>query len=245
MELELDDYICRRLYLDGVFECAGTAAVKALVRPGDVVFDVGANAGYYTLLLAGRTGEQGRVHAFEPAPDTLTRLQRNLALNPALARVVQVHACALSDQTTTGKLHLAGPANSGVTHLEPPGQVNDPGRARIGVTGVIEVPCRTGDEVWAEMGRPGVKLIKLDIEGHELPALEGLRKLMVHSPELVVLVEVRASFLEAAGESPRTVFERLAGLGFASYELEIATGRFTRNDAPRCADVVIFSKRPL
>ena len=42
MELELDDYICRRLYLDGVFERAGTAAVKALVRSGDVVFDVGA-----------------------------------------------------------------------------------------------------------------------------------------------------------------------------------------------------------
>ena len=70
------------------------AAFREAVRPGSVVLDVGANVGSYTLLFAMWTGPEGRVFAFEPAPDAREGLRRHLALNDLADRVEIVPAAA-------------------------------------------------------------------------------------------------------------------------------------------------------
>jgi FkbM family methyltransferase len=107
---------------DLTFRCSSAEAVKAaarfvydepetiwwidnVVRPGDCVWDIGANVGLYALYAALRVGGEGRVVAFEPAADNYAALSRNVALNK-LDHVVQGFCAALSDETRAAQLHL-------------------------------------------------------------------------------------------------------------------------------------------
>jgi hypothetical protein len=82
----------------GLFESELAPYVRRFCRPGIVAVDVGANSGYYTLLLAHRC--QGAVVAYEPDPEARERLGRNLSLNPEIASRVSVRATAVADVQT-------------------------------------------------------------------------------------------------------------------------------------------------
>ncbi len=59
-------YLDRSMIDEGIFEPHSTRLVKKLVKPGDVAFDVGANIGYYSVLLSKVVGEAGQIFCFEP-----------------------------------------------------------------------------------------------------------------------------------------------------------------------------------
>ncbi|MCL4541897.1 MAG: FkbM family methyltransferase [Chloroflexi bacterium] len=80
----------------GVYELAKRRVFERMVKPGMVVFDIGANAGFYTLLASTLVGEGGKVYAFEPVPRNLHYLRRHLALN-AVHNVTVLEA-AVSDR---------------------------------------------------------------------------------------------------------------------------------------------------
>lgn len=69
------------LMLDGYWEIWVTEAIASIVKPGMVCLDVGANLGYYTMLMAGLCGPTGRVHAFEPNPPIRALLNSSIAHN--------------------------------------------------------------------------------------------------------------------------------------------------------------------
>lgn len=146
------------------------------VRPGDVVFDVGANVGYYTLLASRAVGPTGLVCAFEPVPRNLAFLRRHLALNRA--DNVRVVPAALSD--VEGEMSFdPGP---------------NPLAGALGEGGALRVPVTSLDAFLARAETPPPRVVKLDVEGEELRALEGARDLLstvgptafvaTHSPEL-------------------------------------------------------------
>lgn len=97
------------LLLDGYWEMWVTEAMAAVVRPGMTAVDIGANLGYFTLLLADLVGESGQVHAFEPNPAMTTRLRRTISVNGFGARTT-VHQVALSD-SDGGQADLIIPAD--------------------------------------------------------------------------------------------------------------------------------------
>ena len=68
----------------GFWEPLETKAVKRLLKVDDVVFDIGANIGYFTLLMSRLVGDNGQVHCFEPSTYAYNRLQQNIAINPTL-----------------------------------------------------------------------------------------------------------------------------------------------------------------
>jgi FkbM family methyltransferase len=117
MELHLHDWVDQHIYATGSYEDDTGRVIAALVGPGDCAIDLGANIGYFTLLLARRVGPAGRVIAFEPAPATRLRLRRNLQLN-AVANV-EVREEAISDHD--GQAVFAGgpPEHSGIASLRP------------------------------------------------------------------------------------------------------------------------------
>ena len=115
------------------FRCGSAEAVKAaarfvydepetvwwidnVVRPGDCVWDVGANVGLYALYAALRVGAGGTVVAFEPAADNYAALCRNVALNPMPAEV-QCFCAALADQTIAATLHLTSQDAGRAAHV--------------------------------------------------------------------------------------------------------------------------------
>ncbi len=76
-----DSIVSPMLLRDGYFEPYETTLIESVVKPGDVVLDIGANIGYYTLIFARLVGEQGRVYAFEPDPTNFQLLKKNIRAN--------------------------------------------------------------------------------------------------------------------------------------------------------------------
>ena len=151
----------------GFYEWDKQACFARHVAPGAVVFDIGANVGFYTLLASKLVGAEGKVIAFEPVPSNVDFLKRHLALN-AVDNVRVVEA-AVSDLQRE------------VTFQE--GETNSVGRIAEG--GNLRVPSVTLDTLIATGSLPPPRVIKMDIEGAEYRALMGAKETLIrHRPIL-------------------------------------------------------------
>lgn len=164
--------------------------------PGAVVYDIGAHIGFYSIIAAHAVGAAGRVYAFEPLPLNIGMLERHLRAN----RVdnVEVLKIGVADRAGTARFCLG----------------KGTGRGFLGDEGEIEVSITTLDAL-VDSGRlPPPQLIKMDIEGAELGALQGgARMIAQHKPTLFLSVhgaEVEAGcrqFLNEQGYTLRNVKE--------------------------------------
>jgi FkbM family methyltransferase len=121
IELQPTDLIQGEIYYVGYYEFRLARLFRALVKPGSVVADVGAHIGQYTLIAAERGAH---VHAFEPNPQNLARLRRNLDLNH-LSKVA-LNPVAVSDSPGESIFQLPAPGNTGTGSLraQAPGSTN-------------------------------------------------------------------------------------------------------------------------
>jgi len=166
MIADLPDTNGRALAVTGVWEWNVGAAILRSLRPGDVFVDVGANAGYYTMLAARAVGDTGHVYALEPAPRTFLKLERNLRLNP----IDNVTAIPVAAGATAGEATLYGP----------PGGHDPSSSLRVRHDNAIasRVTVKPLHDVVAAKHRERLKLIKIDVEGHEDDVLRGLEPLL-------------------------------------------------------------------
>jgi FkbM family methyltransferase len=187
----LDDYVGRSAFYVGDLDRKITWVCSRIVRPGDVVLDVGANIGMVTVWLSRLVGLNGRVHSFEPNPVLCERLiaavDRNQLSN------VQLHPFALGP--TTSELTLCIPThNAGAASLI---RRADPSRSRA-----ISVPVRRLSDVAASEGIRTIRFIKIDVEGFEDQVLEGSRELLEHVRPESVLFEMNAPVGQPVGDQP-------------------------------------------
>lgn len=143
-------------YWLGTYEPEVQEALATLVRPGMRVFDIGANAGFFSVVLARLVGPDGEVVAVDPDPANLESVREQAQLNPEL-RLTPVHA-AVGAHLGRGQLHADRPGS-------PMARVHD------AVDGERGLDVVTIDHLESTHGRADV--IKLDIEGAEVEALEG------------------------------------------------------------------------
>ena len=154
-----------------------TAALKQRVRPGMHCWDIGANIGYYTCLLACLAGPAGRVVAFEPASATRARLEENVALN-GLGNV-RVRPWAVGAAEGRARIHYSSAGLFEGTASLRTDDVRSDGE---------DVEVRTLDALVAELGAP--QFLKIDVEGAQLDVWRGGRRfLSEHAP--LVLAELR------------------------------------------------------
>lgn len=227
--LRLDRFLDVHLYYAGVHDAAETAFLEANVAPGDTVFDVGANFGYYTLVAARRCGPSGRVHAFEISRDEMLRLEENLALNPFAAGVVHLHRLAVMDGP--GHVPITPTLGAGTTHLAPGAGID-----------AERVPGVSLDQFAREHGVARVDFVKCDIEGAEMLMLRGARELLrVHRPLLVLEINPGAlAGFDATGEE---IVRALESLDYALFRFAwTARGRrlvrLRAEDMPRGEDFI-------
>lgn len=156
-------------YHRGNRERASMLMSARLLGPGDVVVEVGAHVGYLAEFFAELVGPAGRLDVYEPAPDNLRYLQRNLAGRDN----VSIHEVALSDEIGYASFFvedLTGQNNSLVADYE----VLEGNQSRAGVRAhltEIRVPTDTLDNRYANAER--LDFIKVDVEGAELQVLRG------------------------------------------------------------------------
>lgn len=191
----------------GSYEADKQRVFASLVRAGDVVYDVGANAGFYSLLASRLCGAAGTVLAIEPLPRNLAFLRQHVRLNRA--DNVTVLDVALSD--APGSARFRGSAGSA--------------QGSIAADGDIHVRTTTLDAIVRDCIAPPPQLIKMDIEGGELAALRGAREVLsqykpilllathgseVHHACLALLREAGYAITPLAGDSIETCDELLA-----------------------------------
>ncbi|MBI1840573.1 MAG: FkbM family methyltransferase [Verrucomicrobia bacterium] len=144
----------------GTYEREKQRALSKILSRGMVVCDIGANTGFYTLLMSRRVGREGHVHAFEPSPGNLAFLRQHMALNKVSNATV--HGEALSDGV--------GQAFFDTSPGSYQGRLDPKGRTPVSVT--------TLDHLWEQGALPPVDLLKIDIEGAEAGALRGGERLL-------------------------------------------------------------------
>jgi FkbM family methyltransferase len=205
------------MHVDAAFgitlESAGTYASERLmteiftklVMEGMTVVDVGAHAGYYTLIAARAVGNKGKVFAFEPESSNYQLMLKNIKLNNH--RNVTPVQKAVSDVTGPIKLFLAEDASGHSTIGDNTNQ------------NAIPVESTTLDDYFADRIQQ-INVIKIDVEGAENAVLQGMRRVINSNPELTIFTEFCPDALKRAGCLPEKYFQKLADYGFVIYLID-------------------------
>ena len=230
------DYRCTTLKELGRVRSVGGEPVvlewlSQSVKPGECVYDVGANTGFYTILAAKRVGPAGHVVAFEPEGQNFARLQSNVQING----LTNVTACpfAVSDHAGSALMRLQSQdAGEGAHAL-----VSDGGSWRVFLF--------TLDGAVDMFGLPSPTHIKLDVEGHEEAVLCGmsrclqsgtLRTIMVEAHYFQQLSNTRTFYADAELEAKR---QRLISL-LGAHRFSLTTDRLSVEDEVRYAHMVFI-----
>jgi FkbM family methyltransferase len=213
------------------YEKGTTMVFIALVKEGMNIVDIGANVGYYTLLAARRVGPHGKVYAFEPEPRNFGLLMENIRLN-SHENVIAIQR-AVSNEAGTAPLFLS-PRCSGAHSLV---------STRDYSNETIAVETVTLDKFFEMEGCPAIQLIKMDIEGWEIEALDGMRRLIRCNRPLTLIVEFYPWGLLGRGMRPLDLTSKLMEFGFTLSVIDEETGQATPFAEYHCGQAVEFVEK--
>ena len=184
----------------GNLESSVQEAMLRHVPAGGVFYDVGANLGFFALLGAHMTGPEGRVLAFEPAPDNAAAIRHNAEVNELLN--VEVVEKAVAAAGGEGRLQVV--EDQSWSKLEEYGP-------HPGTEQVLDVPVIALDEEISAGALPPPDVVKIDVEGAEIAVLEGMaRTLAEHRPAIICELH----------DTHREFVEHMRGAGYRVVNLE-------------------------
>jgi len=169
---------------------------RAYLQPGDVVIDVGANVGFFSLLSAALVGPTGRVYAIEAHPQISRYLRGNVKANKF--KNVLMHNCALGEKTGTVCLSDQRKDDRNMVVRDKPG---------------LEVPLKKLDDL--KINDQHINLLKIDVEGYEKFVLEGAAKLL--SRVQCIYFESCDVFSNEFGYTSPQLFQLISDHGFTIY----------------------------
>lgn len=191
-------------YWLGTYEPELQASIQHEIKPGMVVYDVGANIGYISLMFARAVGPTGQVFAFEALPANLERIRANLALNPTAP--VRAVGMAVVDAARPVEFLVHSSISMGKA-------AGSAGRLRESYGASIEVPGISLDEFVYTQSNPLPQAVKVDIEGGEVLALPGMRRLLREGCPLI--------FLELHGpDAARVAWQELTTTGYRLFRMD-------------------------
>lgn len=151
----------------GTYEAYKQLTFKKVISASSVVYDIGANVGFYSLLASRLVGPHGLVYAFEPLPGNVEVLRAHLKLN----KVKNVEVLNLAVSSSNGEANFA------------PGEYNSLGC--LAAEGSIRVRTVTLDEIVSSGTARPPNVLKIDVEGAELEVLRGSRNVLAqHKPTI-------------------------------------------------------------
>ena len=186
--------------LEGFWEMRITKIFAQTIQKGFYCADIGANHGYFSLLMADIAGADGRLLAVEPNPKLFQLLSQNVEVNGFLKKS-EVHQKALTD-TNGEKLTLMIPDGRDLNAtVVSGGEVSAADRA-------FEVETATLDELTKDWKR--VDFVKIDAEGAEEKIWRGMRATVEKNPQIIVVME----FKRDCSENPKAFLESIIAAGF-------------------------------
>ena len=178
--LNIPNPLQESVYFLGEYESFLSEVTAKLIAPGGVCFDVGANFGWYTSLMASAVGRTGQVHAFEPVPATFEELHTNYGLWGSPANV-HLHQTALGDRIGSVMINVFSGLTTGHASI---GEY--PGFHSV----AVESKMTTLDAYCDERSIKQIDFIKVDIEGAEKVFLTGAASLFDQRHPPIILMEM-------------------------------------------------------
>lgn len=172
------------------------AFIKKHVKEGMTVVDIGANIGFYTILLSQLVGKKGRVYTFEPDPNNYKHLQSNVKTLSNV--IIEQAACGLR----TEKIRLFESATLNVDHT-----TYDTGDRKHHT----EVACIALDDYFKNKT---VDFVKIDIQGYDYYAIKGMERVLKRMRHIVILGEFWPYGLYKAKTTPKEYTSFLRKMGF-------------------------------
>lgn len=176
------------------------------ILPGDVLYDIGANIGVYSLLAAKNNRGIENIYAFEPSFLTFKTLCENISLNNFADSIIPLHI-ALSEKTSIGKFHYASLVSGDSMHafgdkIDIHGKIHEP---------VLSLYCQSYrlDDLVKHLNLKSPTHIKIDVDGIELQILSGASQVLTNGRMKSLLIEVNES--TSSAEDTRKLLD---GLGF-------------------------------
>jgi FkbM family methyltransferase len=190
------------------FEPLETKLVMKTIKKGDVVLDIGANIGYYTLIFAKLVGDEGKVFAIEPDPGNFALLEKNVRTN-CYNNVVLVQKAA-SNVTGSCRLYLCE-RNKGMHRIYMSRYCNRS----------VQVECVRIDDLLVDYCGE-IDFIKMDVEGSEWAVVEGMALLLKKSAHLKMMTEFAPYAIKESGVEPGQYLKLLEDSGFQIYQMNYA-----------------------
>jgi FkbM family methyltransferase len=217
------------------FERHEVAFILSVLQPGMIFFDVGANAGMFTITAAKKIGGKG-VFAFEPCSSTCDLLKRNLELN----RVADVNVVqkALGDSVGEAVLQVNARGKDGLNTL---GQATHPESNVVGQEGVR---ITTADVFIRDRNSPRVDVMKVDIEGAELMLFRGGRDLFQRADAPLILYEGFGTLTRGFGYHPVEILWFLESCGYSLFVLNSETGEISELKPDYQYDSMVIAVKP-
>lgn len=210
-----DITVTPHLCLDGFWESWVTLALCRTIQPGFACVDVGANHGYFTLIMADAAGDGGRVLAIEPNPELTRLLELTLRLNGFQKSVAVLNRAAADVDSTEVQLVIPNDRLADATICRAPQPSDD-------VLVVQTVSLDRALEDW-----PRVDLVKVDAEGAEPAIWRGMRKTLARNPQVIVILELNVERCEDAS----ALLQEIRSAGFVLRR--IATDSHIEDVSPR------------
>lgn len=191
-----DRGIAPHLIMDGFWETWLTQYLAKIVKPGDVCLDIGANVGYFSVLMSALAGDKGRTIAVEPTPRIAKLLRLTSRVNGPGFEVAELALAARE-----GMLQLQIPEESF-------GEASIIERADKLVVPKTSVDVRTAtlDNLLAELNVKKVDIIKMDVEGAEPFVFEGMKRTIANNPGLQMIIEYSPFLYEDARDFTEYLF---------------------------------------
>lgn len=222
-----DNFIEWSILTTGTYEDEINKAIKISLKPGNVALDIGANIGLQTLRMSQSVGAEGSVLSFEPLNYLQEKFNRNMALNKVSN--VKLMPFALSDKESEaefkvdpnswnqGTFSIAGSADGSITQL---------------------VHIKIADDVQEIKDLTRLDLIKIDVEGFELPVLKGLNNTLAKFKPRIIF-EYDMNYWHANGQSMEQCFTFLRNLNYMMYQINPACSEL-KNSAAEVEDGNLF-----
>jgi len=200
--LNKNSCIDQSIISSGIWETHSTEVVKKIVKGGDIALDIGANTGYFTVMLSKLVGREGKVLAFEPTKHFFSVLEKNIRANDL--KNCATHRLGLSNKT--GRLSISIDKDTATMHMPE-------GVARIGEE---KIQLTTLDSFVVTNKLKKIDFIKIDVDGHEPLFFEGAWKAL-EKFDPVILLEVSHLHFLGAGYTAWRFYKILKSKGYRIY----------------------------
>lgn len=232
INLNLDDWIQKQIFYFGRYEIEKRETVfwQKIIQKNDVILDIGANIGYYSLMASKRIGEKGKIFAFEPVSNTYKKLQDNIYLNNFTN--IRSENLAVSNSESEIELFVADEMSTGSSSIA----------MHVNFSGIKEKVKTIEIDKYCKLNKiEKLDLVKIDVEGCEPMVIEGMNHTMI-SKKPLILIEVLDERLNKINSSKEKLYELFNKADYEAYEI-IDNNSLKKISKPKEGGLIVFKHR--